>query len=365
MRQHARTNFRSISSATAILGAEPALAVRDAPETAASPIRIVGRMTGMVRDVASILEPYRDRSSNYGKPEVPLSDHLPMAVTALAGMGANDERLAAWAAAYVARQALPLAGVAETAGREKWRARIERDGSRKALADALRTLADGIGAAAFHAAIRAAYAIERNDNVDLACALESWEREFVALPVARTQQRVPVMEALHALAHAPLDRSDPDAWLIADGMRIVGTRDGFASLVATVPSSEAIDDLALAAAGAFAATGNFTALHLMTGTHAFRVLRRALGGADDLMPAFWSAYVAATIVAGVTPSLDAGTLDPLRDERISWDALMERAVAQDDDHVIKATYTAWRLDSEIGHPVFATAAARYLAKRAG
>ena len=42
---------------------------------------------------------------------------------------------------------------------------------------------------------------------------------------------------------------------------------------------------------------------------------------------------------------------------------MERAVAQDDDHVIKATYTAWRLDAEIPDPVFATAAARYQKKR--
>jgi hypothetical protein len=103
----------------------------------------------------------------------------------------------------------------------------------------------------------------------------------------------------------------------------------------------------------------------MTGTHAFRVLSRALGCADEMMPAFWSAYVAATVVAGVTPLLNAGTLDPLRRERNSWEALVERAVTQDDDHVIKATYTAWRLDDEIGDPVFATAASRYLNKRGG
>jgi hypothetical protein len=101
----------------------------------------------------------------------------------------------------------------------------------------------------------------------------------------------------------------------------------------------------------------------MTGTHAFRVLSRALGGADRLMPAFWSAYVAATIVAGAALSLDDKTLEPLRRERYSWETLMQRAIAQDDDHVIKATYTAFRLDEELDDPVFATAAARYLQKR--
>jgi hypothetical protein len=41
------------------------------------------------------------------------------------------------------------------------------------------------------------------------------------------------------------------------------------------------------------------------------------------------------------------------------------AIAQDDDHVIKATYTAWRLDAEIGDPIFIAAAARHLTKRGG
>jgi hypothetical protein len=315
-------------------------------------------MTASVRDVSAILEPYRNRSSNFGTPEVPLSDHLPMAVTALAGMGANPERLVTWAASYDALHALRPADRAEAEGRAKWRARIELHGARKTLAEALEQLGDGIGAAAFHAAIRAAYAIDRNDDRDLACALESWEREFVKLPVARTPKRVSAADALDALARGALDRSNPGKWLIGDGMRVVGERDGFAEIASVVPSVDAIDDLALAAAGAFAATGNFTALHLMTATFAFRELSRALGPTEQMMPAFWSAYVAATIVAGVVPSLHAAALDPLRSTSDSWDALLERAVQQDDDHVIKATYTAWRLSDEIDDPVFATAAMR-------
>jgi hypothetical protein len=321
-------------------------------------------MTARARDLSSILDPYRDRSSNFGAPGTALADHLPMAVTALAAMGADDARLTTWAAAYAEGQGLRLAGVAETSGREAWRARIESDGARVTLASALETLGDGIGAAAFHAAIRAAYAIERHDDIDLASALESWEREFVALPVARTSTRVSAAEALQALRDASLDRSPSGPW-IADGMRAVGRRSGFVALAAVVPSADALDDLVLAAAGAFAATGNFTALHLMTGTHAVRTVARFLGGVDAVMPAIWSAYAAAALVACVTPSLDAQALDPLREERTSWDTLLARAVAHDDDHVIKATYTAWRLNDEIGDPLFATAAARYLKSRGG
>jgi hypothetical protein len=288
-----------------------------------------------------------------------------MAVTALAAMGADDERLASWAAAYSSLHELRPAGTAELAGRMTWRNHIARDGVAATLASALATLGDGLAAAAFHAAIRAAYAVERGDDDDLASALESWEREFLTLPVARTSERVSVTEALHALANATLDRSDPGMWLIADGMRAIGARDGFAAIAAAVPPTEALDDLALAAAGAFATSGSFTALHLMTGTHAFRVLARAVGNAENVMPAFWSAYVAAAVVAGVTPSIGAGALEPLRRERTRWEDLLARAAAQDDDHVIKSTFTAWHLDEEIGDPVFGAAAGRYLAKHGG
>lgn len=317
-------------------------------------------MSTRVRDLSAVLGPYRDQSSNFGKPETALANHLPMAVTALAAIGADDERLVRWAATYSSHQALRPAGAAELAGRRKWRDRIAREGARAALASALATLGDGLAAASFHAAIRAAYAIERGDDQDLACALESWEREFLTLPVAHTRNRVPVGEALDALANAPIDRSHPGMWLIADAMRAVAVRDGFAAIASRVPPTSALDDLALAAAGAFAASGNFTALHLMTGTHAFRTLAAVVGDADEVMPAFWSAYAAASIVAGVTPSLDVRVLDPLRDKPTRWPDLLARAVAQDDDHVIKSTYTAWRLGEELNDPLFGTAAQRYL-----
>jgi hypothetical protein len=320
-------------------------------------------MSTQVRNLSRILRPYRDQSSNFGNPEAALANHLPMVVTALAAMGANDVRLASWAATYALEQALRPAGAAELAGRSKWSDRIARDGALVTLASALATLGDGLAAAAFHAAIRAAYAVERGDDEDLASALESWEREFLALPVARTRERVSVADALHALTSASLDRSDPGMWLIADGMRAIGLRDGFEAIAAAVPPASALDDLALAAAGAFAASGNFIALHLMTGTHAFRVLASAVGRAEELMPAFWSAYAAAATLTGVAPSLDARVLDPLRCQETRWEDLLARAAAQDDDHVIKSTFTAWRLDEEISDPVFSAAAGRYLAKR--
>ena len=163
-----------------------------------TPRTSVTRRMGRI-DVSPLIAPYRYRSTNYGKPNFPLSDHLPMAIAALAEMGASPQRIAGWARAYAARYPC-IAPASERDARRAWHDRIVAIGMRGALAEAIAQAGDGIGAAAFHAVIRAAYALERNDDDELACALESWEREYLALPVLPVRQRAGVHEALAALA---------------------------------------------------------------------------------------------------------------------------------------------------------------------
>jgi Questin oxidase-like len=307
---------------------------------------------------AAVLADFRAYSSNFGRPDFPLSDHVPMTVTALLAMGASETRAASWARGYADRNHLRAADDRERAGRQKWRACIARIGMRDALAEAVALLGDGLGAAAFHAVIRAAYALERGDEDDLASAFESWEREYLALPVPPEIRRVGVAEALAALGQAPSFAAS--SGLIAVAMAEASRLEGFARIAATVPFAAAIDDLAIAAAAAFAQTRNFTALHVMTGMHALRTLRAYVADIEPLMPAFWRAFAAAAIVAGACPTLDPGLFAELRREApADWKPLLERAIAHEDEHVIKATYSAWRLDTEISDPLFRTAAARY------
>ena len=135
----------------------------------------------------------------------------------------------------------------------------------------------------------------------------------------------------------------------------------FAVIAQNVPRSTDIDALVLAAAVAFAISGDFTALHVMTGTHAMRVLMKYVPDPEAAMPAFWRAYAAAALVAGTVPSLAPAKLESLRAEAPGgWEELLAAAVAHDDEHVIKSTYTAWRLDRALRNPVFRTAARRYI-----
>jgi hypothetical protein len=312
-------------------------------------------------DAAAVLAPYRDLSSNYGEKNFPLSDHLPMAVSALFAMGASGSRVSAWAEAHARRRHLRPAEANERAGRDRWSKRIARDGVRETLLGAIDTLGDGIGAAAFHAVIRAGYALDRSDDAELAAALESWEREFLALPIPDHVQQVPVTEALAALARSRV--ADSGGGLIASAMQAVSRRKGFDEIAAAVPPAADLDTIALAAAAAFAQSGNFTALHVMTGTYALLRFRAHLGDVEPIMPSFWRAFAAAAIVAGALPTLDPEVLAKLRnDAPPDWAPLLAEAIDHEDEHVIKATYTAWRLDAERPDPVYRAAAAGYIRK---
>jgi hypothetical protein len=301
-----------------------------------------------VIDIAGVLDRYRDRSSNYGA--VALFDHLPMTVAALAEMGASEARIEAWARRYAEVHELRQVGEAERTGRERWLRLIRERGSAAVISEH----------GSFHAAIRAAYAFERSDNEEMAAALEAWEREHLALPGVAREQRVSLDVALAELAGEPI--SAPRGGLIVSRMQIVAQDPRFLSIGEFVPSKGDLGGLALAAAAAFGLSLDFTALHVMTATFAATILAPYLD--ESTMPGFWRAYVAAAIVAGTVPTLDPAALETLRaGAPPRWEPLLAAAVAQDDEHVIKATYTAWRLDRAEPDGVYRAAASRYLARR--
>jgi Questin oxidase-like len=119
-----------------------------------------------------------------------LSNHLPMALTALARLGASDERLAAFAQRYVERlhkmpplEAWPAGEAwrarlgqprAWPAYRQLWRDWIDNEGAADVLGQALPGLMPGVAAAAFHGPIRVAYALAANHADELADALAYW-----------------------------------------------------------------------------------------------------------------------------------------------------------------------------------------------
>lgn len=297
-----------------------------------------------------------------------LSNHLPMAQQALLELGASAERLQAFSEGHetllephdgarpaAISTALDLGRPASDAA---WRAhfthRIAALGRGDALREALALLLPGAGAIAFHGLIRTGHAVLAGHDGELAAGLAHWASHFMPLPFASEAAPLPLADWLQALAALPRPAYPPGA-LIADRMRAWGGAPGFASTACRLQQGpDTLRSLALLAARTYAATGNFTVLHLLTASHAMTVLAPWCPAIEPVR-SFSVAAAAGLLASGAAPAL---VLD--REPSRPWPALISAACAQDDAHVIKLAHAAWRLGRHWPDPAWRCAAERVI-----
>ena len=274
-----------------------------------------------------------------------LSNHRPMALTALAALGAGEARLEAFAAAYARRLNKAPKPVAWKSG-EPWRGRfgqraawpryrdlfgqwIAHEGSGAVLAQALPPLFEGAGAAAFHGLIRTAYAVRAAHRGELVDGLAYWSCRWLDLGAARPAGRV--ADALKLLKALPIELQQ-DHGLIFERMQGAAAGAEFEGAVTRLRVDEGtLERIARAAAQLYALSGNFTVLHLVTGAQALRVLLPFVDGPDETqaaLGAFWRAAVAGALASGARFERQPPAPKP-------WDELVAAALASDDEHLIK------------------------------
>ena len=321
-----------------------------------------------------------------------LASHLPMALVALKRLGADDARLAAFAERYSQRlHCAPPA--AAWPGGDPWPSRLgdpaawpayralfsewfDHEGAPSVLPQVLPRLMQGAGAAAFHGPIRVAYALAAGHSHELSDALAYWAcRWFSVAPApsrAAPQRARPVgaAAALSALRLPPMPGS-----LIADRMALASDHPAFLRCVAAgrpavdteAQVAQSLRTLAELAATLYAASGNFTVLHLVTSAHAVRRLLAWLYATDppDALVHYWAAYVAGCAASGLDLKAALNTAEvraaaataaaqPLR----AWPALVQAAVASDDDHLIKIVDVCREEERHYGGTLWHAAASR-------
>jgi len=272
-----------------------------------------------------------------------LSNHLPMALAALKRLGADDARLAEFAAGY-SQRLRPAPAAAEWPAGDPWRARLGQPGAWPAyrhlflhwlvtedadavLQQTLPTLMAGCGAAAFHGLIRTAYAVQAGHGQELADALAYWACRWLDLgslpPASRTGTRADPAPLLKALG-----QPRPAGGLIVDRMIAAACHPDFNAGTAGLRiDADTLPRLARLAARLYARSGNFTALHLVTSAHALGVLMPLIDDHPPALAAYWRAYAAGFVASGAVP----GRAPPAQ----PWPGLMAAARASDDDHLIK------------------------------
>jgi hypothetical protein len=303
-----------------------------------------------------------------------LSNHLPMVLTALSRLGASDERLAEFAKRYAKKlHAAPPAQPwpagedwrarlgqprAWPAYRSLWHQRLGNEGPAEVLAQALPTLMQGAGAAAFHGPIRAAYALAADHAEELADALAYWSCRWFACGAADGQGS----NADTAAVLAMLDFGDElkVERLISQMMAQAAAHPRFAPALARwrVDAHITLPRLAMLAAERYAVRTEFTVLHLVTSAHAIRVLLPRLPDVERL-PALRH-YAAAAAAAWATLPRDHHSA-PLQASVLPWPEIVARAIESDDDHTIKLVDSCRELETSQGGAVWSRAASRAVA----
>ena len=276
-----------------------------------------------------------------------LSNHLSMTLVALDRLGADEARLSSFVARHTPRLEPAPQAQPWSAG-DPWALRfgqpdawpvyralfaewIEQEGATDMLGQVLPQLMPGVSAAAFHGLIRTAYAVRSGHKAELADALAYWACRHQRLgdlhnPLAGTS-RAPAEEDPAVLLRE-LRAGRSRAALISQQM-LDAARDGRVNRTAArlYVDEGTPQRLARAAAFAYAHTGSFTALHLVTGTHAMRVVARFVDEPLRAWAWFWQAFAHGVVAARLQPVSPA----PLR----TWKTLVLQALASDDEHLIK------------------------------
>jgi hypothetical protein len=312
-----------------------------------------------------------------------LANHGPMAAEALVAMGRADA-VARWVDGYVGRlepkpsprEPIPAADWLSALGRRErladWAAYFHRALAEAPWREVLRSwvprLAPGFVAVAMHGAIRtghAARALAARDTPprrhELAEGLAYWAGHFVRLP----ESDVPAGGQRPSEALPSLDML-PAADRVSGGFitgRLTGLqsfapfRDVAARVAVDGDASAFLSDLTEAFARVYLENATpakvISFVHAVTGPSAARLLLpyADAAGVRALLRYAWQAAAALYVAIGDRPAAPPPDIDPA-----DAASLVDRAVANGDEHAIKFTEACLREESLSPRPVFRRAA---------
>src|SRR6185437_2585480 len=318
------------------------------------------------------------------------TNHAPMAIEALCAMGRDADALP-WLDRNWALRGTLLPRRAATHPFDDWRAALgngfsedwsqylaaefESDAWRDAVPLWTGRLTAGISAAALHGVIRVGHAVRALDERDTAPrrrelrdAFGYWAAHYQALPTAACNLApMPAREALTHVARTPPERqrrrgsivaalhvldSDPDfagaIGLLDVGGDVAETLSDVTALFARVYLANAVDGM-----------GVIAFIHGVTGAVAVRSLLPCLSedAGREALRRVWQAGAALYAALGVAPPRDGDIARPPENSS----ALIDRAVATNDEHAIKFTEALLREHALRPSPVYLAAAAHAIA----
>ncbi len=312
-----------------------------------------------------------------------LANHLPMVLVALQRMGASAERLEAYAHGYHAANHLtPVPAPVAPLTQDDWRRHLgerEREGDYRAFFAGevarlgatpaaikyLPELLPGFAASALHAFMRMAYATMTDSDEETAVALGYWAATYLSLgaPTGAAPETDDPLKVLLGLYDAPAFRGiAPEQDLLWHFMRETARRPEFAPVVdrlAIGPATRA--RVAAVSLALLAGTGDFCAIHAVTGAHWLRLMEPRTPDPAVPLRYFWQAVASVVPKMGFPAVPGADQLDDWRRRPLpDWPEIFAQAVTHDDEHDLSLAFSASEEFKFYGDPLYKYVAAQRL-----
>jgi Questin oxidase-like len=163
------------------------------------------------------------------------------------------------------------------------------------------------------------------------------------------------LEVLEAIRQTPsLSGQKVSGSLIIGKMKAAATLGPFPAAVAALkPDQRTLERIAAAVIRLYVATGDFTALHAVTATHAYRQLLPFVQQPTEGVRYLWQA-IAAAYITMKTPVVTT----PASRTPPTWETITSKAAASRDPHDLKLVDIARHEESCYHDPIYRLAAAR-------
>ena len=299
----------------------------------------------------TLIEKHNRTFSSYYKGQ--LYTHTPMALLALTELGATKARLNAFYQKSIAKLEAKKSSAlkitennwtdyfgqqqAESAYIEFFQTEIERLGQEQMIAKYFDALLPGMGAAAFHPLIRLFYAVRFNIAQEVVISLATWASSYLDLALqTKIDKQGSLLDSLQAFQNNHFNKGKTILALnIAKRMQKVSRMSMFKELSTHITIRD-LEPLALEEnlLWLFSQNNNFTLLHTITAHHAFTHLQHFSDQPKQALILLCKALLAAYLSTTGTVNIDF-TWNYPKLNLPEWEALKEKAIQSNDEHVIK------------------------------
>lgn len=332
--------------------------------------------------VQTTLQHLLDENVRFGLAARGTTNHCPMALVALANMGATPDRLQAFFTRWTDKYAIIETQPAVALAGSDWRAQvgnlaafsslrrhfaeaIGRDGAPAVIADVVSRAPHAPATDAFHALIRIGYGIEAGHDGEIAAGLAAYVAASLPIEIDTDERRAALsVEDGFAVMAAQLPDRDWPLGSITGRLRAIAADPTFRQALQSPPAgNNLLDELARVSIALYWQKADFTVLHMVTGVNAARLVLGRLPAAlaERMRAPIWAALCATYVSVGAPPLIRVAAPEV----QAAWPEVLQRAIASDDDHVIKMVYTCFMESQRYPDSSYYLAAASRIAPPAG